>query len=165
MQTGSLGDRHSQGLGRDSGTQRLQPWGWVGRLIRGSAPRRKAGVPTAFTRSSGSRAQAGTAVERLGLVLHAAAARGWGQSGEGEVVSDRKGGSGSLPIASGFWSPVTREDKPRGLSPASHHWRALLALLPMVPMGEGGRAPLRLLSAPQVLWGGTQLGWGTPRPT
>lgn len=40
--------------------------GWVGRLIRGSAPRRKAGVPTASTRSSGSRAQAGTAVELPG---------------------------------------------------------------------------------------------------
>lgn len=46
--------------------------GWVGRLIRGSAPRRKAGVPTASTRSSGFCTQAGTAVEvpRAGFTRH-----------------------------------------------------------------------------------------------
>lgn len=76
--------------------------GWVGRLIRGSAPRRKAGVPTASTRSSGFCTQAGTAVEvpRAGFTRHHLQGLGTGGGGWVETKRDTE------TVSRELWSPT-----------------------------------------------------------
>ena len=93
--------------------QRLQPWSGWGGSFRGALPGEwggQAGVPTASTRSSGSRSQAGTAVEVTTTGSTRRHLRGLGGKEGGERERDRAGELQSVTrgVAVGPSSPALR---------------------------------------------------------
>lgn len=96
--------------------QRLQPWGGWGGSFRGALPAR-GWVPTASTRSSGSRAQAGSEAEFLREGVTRRRHQGLGREGVREPLERWKLPPSPQLVGSPF--PGTMEARPQGLSPQS----------------------------------------------